>query len=527
MHVFLVQYLIMNLISVFSIYLFYFLGSVSVSKVSFLDSDGNDEKYRPAFHFTPDSMWMNDPNGLVFYKGEYHLFYQFHPKSNVWGPMHWGHAVSKDLIQWQHLPIALYPDSLGYIFSGSAVIDWENTSGFGTKENPPMVAIFTYHNAEKEQLGTNDFQTQGIAYSIDHGRTWEKYAANPVIPNNNHRDFRDPKVIWHPATKKWIMVLAVKDKAMFYASSDLKSWTFESEYGLKNEKRLWECPDLFPIKVSGTNETKWVLVVSMQSGAPNGGTGTSYFVGDFDGHRFTNSQSDNKQYWLDSGTDNYAMVSWSDMPATDGRKLMLGWMSNWQYAQQVPTKRWRSAMTLPREVTLVKTADNEWKLKSKVVNEFSSTRKDKISTPQDKITGNKCMLINQSPLICESLITIDRSKCKESFQILITSTSNDSLMIGYDPSGNNYFIDRRKAGISEFNPLFAAKHKTPCLSKDQLLKLHLLVDKTSVELFTDDGLTVMTDIFFPKSEMNKIEILSNNLPELLKENTVYTLYSKR
>ena len=162
-----------------------------------------------------------------------------------------------------------------------------------------------------------------------------------------------------------------------------------------------------------------------------------------------------------------------------------------------------------------------------MVNEFSSTRKDKISTPQDKITGNKCMLINQSPLICESLITIDRSKCKESFQILITSTSNDSLMIGYDPSGNNYFIDRRKAGISEFNPLFAAKHKTPCLSKDQLLKLHLLVDKTSVELFTDDGLTVMTDIFFPKSEMNKIEILSNNLPELLKENTVYTLYSKR
>ena len=504
----------------------YLLG-VNATNPANHNMEGNDEKYRPEFHFTPDSMWMNDPNGMVYYKGEYHLFYQYYPKSNVWGPMHWGHAVSKDLIQWDHLPIALYPDSLGYIFSGSAVIDWENTSGFGTKENPPMVAIFTYHNAEKERLGTNDFQTQGIAYSLDNGRTWKKYAANPVIPNTTYKDFRDPKVIWHPASKKWIMVLAVKDRAMFYASSDLKSWNFESEYGLKDEKRLWECPDLFPIKVSGTNETKWVLVVSMQSGAPNGGTGTSYFVGNFDGHRFTNSQPDNKQYWLDAGTDNYAMVSWSDIPAQDGRKLMLGWMSNWQYAQQVPTQRWRSAMTLPREVTLVKTAPAEWKLKSTVVKEFSAYRKNKISISKDKMTGNKCLLLNQSPAICEAIITFDRSKCKEPFQILITSTSSDTLIIGYDPSGNNYFIDRRKAGISEFNPLFAAKHTTPCLSKGNLLNLHLMVDKTSVELFTDEGLTVMTDIFFPKSEMNKIEILSNNLTELLKENMVYTLHSKR
>jgi sucrose-6-phosphate hydrolase SacC (GH32 family) len=184
-------------------------------------------------------------------------------------------------------------------------------------------------------------------------------------------------------------------------------------------------------------------------------------------------------------------------------------------------------MTLPREVTLVKTAPAEWKLKSTVVKEFSAYRKNKISISKDKMTGNKCLLLNQSPAICEALITFDRSKCKEPFQILITSTSSDTLIIGYDPSGNNYFIDRRKAGISEFNPLFAAKHTTPCLSKGNLLNLHLMVDKTSVELFTDEGLTVMTDIFFPKSEMNKIEILSNNLSELLKENTVYTLHSKK
>lgn len=225
---------------------------------------GDDEKYRPKYHFTPDSMWMNDPNGMVYYKGEYHLFYQYYPKANVWGPMHWGHAVSKDMIAWEHLPIALFPDSHGYIFSGSAVIDWQNTSGFGSIDNPPMVAIFTYHDAEKEKAGAIDFQTQGIAYSLDKGRTWEKYKQNPVISNPGFKDFRDPKVIWHDATKRWIMVLAVKDKTMFYSSKDLKKWDFESEYGLKDDKRLWECPDLFPLKVAGTNEIKWGLVVSMQ-----------------------------------------------------------------------------------------------------------------------------------------------------------------------------------------------------------------------------------------------------------------------
>ena len=231
------------------------------------------EAFRPMYHFTPDSMWMNDPNGMLYYNGEYHLFYQYFPDSTVWGPMHWGHAVSKDMVTWDDLPIALYPDSLGLIFSGSAVIDWKNTSGFGVNGNPPMVAIFTHHNMDGERAKRLDFQTQSIAYSNDNGRTWTKYEQNPVIKNPGIKDFRDPKVIWHEATQKWVLVLAAKDRVKFYSSPDLKSWTHASDFGIENDARLWECPDIFPMKVAGSNTEKWVLITSMQSGAPNGGTG--------------------------------------------------------------------------------------------------------------------------------------------------------------------------------------------------------------------------------------------------------------
>ena len=484
---------------------------------------GYDEKYRPKYHFTPYSMWMNDPNGMVYYKGEYHLFYQYYPKANVWGPMHWGHAVSKDMITWEHLPIALFPDSHGYIFSGSAVIDWQNTSGFGSIDNPPMVAIYTYHNPEKEKAGAIDFQTQGIAYSLDKGRTWKKYEQNPVISNPGFKDFRDPKVIWHDATKRWIMVLAVKDKTMFYSSKDLKKWDFESEYGLKDDRRLWECPDLFPLKVEGSNEIKWVLVVSMQSGAPNGGTGTSYFIGDFDGHRFVNSQPENKQYWLDAGTDNYAMVSWSDIPAQDGRKLMLGWMSNWQYAQQVPTYRWRSAMTLPREVTLVKMAVKEWKLKSEIVREFESYKENKTAISKNNIVDDHLLILQKNPIVCELNISFKRKPLQGEFTISISSPEKDTLKIGFDPVSNRYFIDRVKAGISDFNKAFPAKHFSPCLSQNTTLSMKIILDKSSVELFADDGLTAMTDIFFPIGDMNKIEVHAAGLSKILTNTVVYTL----
>ncbi|MEM6526168.1 MAG: glycoside hydrolase family 32 protein [Bacteroidota bacterium] len=295
------------------------------------------ELFRPQFHFSPDSMWMNDPNGMVYYDGEYHLFYQYYPDSTVWGPMHWGHAVSADMLHWEHLPIALYPDSLGYIFSGSVVVDHKNTSGFGNNGKPPLVAIFTHHDIDGERAGTNDFQYQSIAYSNDKGRTWLKYKDNPVVPNLGIRDFRDPKVIWHEQTQRWVMVLAAYDKVQIYTSPDLKNWEYQSDFGIPGDDRLWECPDLFPMTVSGTGQEKWALIVSIQKKAPNGGTATSYFIGDFDGKTFV---ADNKkQKWLDYGTDNYAMITWSDIPESDGRRLAIGWMSNWDYAQVVPTQK--------------------------------------------------------------------------------------------------------------------------------------------------------------------------------------------
>ncbi len=227
------------------------------------------EKYRPQYHFSPKKMWMNDPNGMVYHEGVYHLFYQYYPEDNVWGPMHWGHAVSKDLLRWEPKPIALYPDGHGYIFSGSAVVDKDNTSGFGTSENPPLVAIFTYHNAQAEKEGRSDYQTQGIAYSTDNGETWTKYVANPVIRNAEEKDFRDPKVMWHEASGKWILTLVAGDHAQFYGSDNLKDWELLGKFGENQGAHggVWECPDLFQLNVQGTEEKKWVLLISINPGA--------------------------------------------------------------------------------------------------------------------------------------------------------------------------------------------------------------------------------------------------------------------
>ncbi|RME99284.1 MAG: glycoside hydrolase family 32 protein, partial [Bacteroidetes bacterium] len=298
------------------------------------------EAHRPQFHFSPPTMWMNDPNGMVFFEGEYHLFYQYYPDSTVWGPMHWGHAVSKDLLHWEHLPIALAPDEHGYIFSGSAVVDWENSSGFGVDELPPLVAIFTYHDPIAEREGRDDFQTQGIAYSNDRGRSWVKYDGNPVLPNPGIRDFRDPKVIWDTESQRWIMVLAAGDHIRFYASKDLKHWRYLSSFGqrLGAHGGVWECPDLFPMKVEGSGDQRWVLLVSINPGAPNGGSGTQYFVGRFEDDRFkldaefaynlNRMQDSVKAVWLDYGRDNYAGVTWSDIPFELDRRIFIGWMSN-------------------------------------------------------------------------------------------------------------------------------------------------------------------------------------------------------
>src|SRR5688500_16498045 len=265
-----------------------------------------NEPHRLQMHFSPKSKWMNDPNGMVYLNGVYHFFYQHYPDSNIWGPMHWGHATSKDLVHWEHQPIALYPDSLGYIFSGSAVLDANNTSGFGKDGKAPLVAIFTHHNAKEEKTGSSTFQNQSIAYSLDEGKTWTKYAGNPVLKNPGIKDFRDPKVSWHEESKKWVMILAVLDHVELYNSSDLKSWTKLSEFGkdFGAHGGVWECPDLFQLNIEGETKQKWVMLVSLNPGGPNVGSGTQYFVGEFDGKTFTSDTGKSQIKWIDWGQDN-------------------------------------------------------------------------------------------------------------------------------------------------------------------------------------------------------------------------------
>ena len=318
------------------------------------------EPLRPQFHFTPPQQWMNDPNGMVYDHGEYHLFYQYNPYANHWGPMHWGHAVSPDMVHWQNLPIALYPDRLGAIFSGSAVLDAANTSGFGTKSRPALVAMYTYHDHLAENLGANGYQSQGLAWSVDGGRNWTKFPGNPVLKNSGVRDFRDPKVFWHAASHRWVVALAVGDHIAFYSSQNLKTWVHESDFGAGQGAHggVWECPDLIETRVEGTATARYVLLVSINPGGPNGGSATQFFVGNFDGHRFTPEASDDQAQpaaprWIDYGTDDYAGSTWSGAARGDARVRFIGWMSNWQYANKVPTERWRSAMTLPRELKLV------------------------------------------------------------------------------------------------------------------------------------------------------------------------------
>ena len=302
--------------------------------------------YRPAYHFTPPENFMNDPNGMVFYRGEYHLFYQHNPFGPTWGHMCWGHAVSPDMLRWQHLPVALREDDGVMIFSGSAVVDWRNTSGFGAADDPPLIAIYTGHTAAE--------QTQCIAYSLDAGRTWTKYAGNPVISIGS-RNFRDPKVFWHEATRRWIMVSALADQSRvrFYGSPDLIHWEHLSDFGPAGSSGVWECPDLFPLAVEGEGDTvRWMLKVDVGPKNLPKGMCAQHFIGQFDGVRFVNDNPPDLTLWSDYGKDFYAAQSWSDVPATDGRRLWLAWMSNWQEANTTPTTPWRGAMTIPRSLAL-------------------------------------------------------------------------------------------------------------------------------------------------------------------------------
>jgi fructan beta-fructosidase len=497
------------------------------------------EQYRPQFHYSPPRQWMNDPNGMVYSDGEYHLFYQYNPDDIVWGPMHWGHAVSRDLVHWESLRVALDPDANGAIFSGSAVDDRTNTSGLGIGGRAPLVAIFTSHDQALKLTGRDDFQNQGLAYSLDRGRTWVKYAGNPVLRNPGKRDFRDPKVSWFEPQKKWVMTLAVGDHVGFYSSKDLKVWNYESEFGREwgAHGGVWECPDLIAMVVEGEAVPKYVLLVSVNPGGPNGGSGIQYFIGDFDGHRFTLDAHFKSHLqdgpagglaslaaWVDYGTDDYAGVTWSGMPASDGRHVFLGWMSNWSYAQQVPTERWRSAMTLPRELKLVRTARGV-ELHSRPIAELKSLRSSSARFGRSRVRSERYLTegVHGRSGLLELELRLDTAAA-DSTVLEFANSDEERIAFRINRRLRRYELDRSKSGAVGFHDRFTREQFAPIAGTGTEVSLRVFSDRSSIEIFINEGETVMTAIEFPSSPYTRVTLKANR-PIELRSGAVYELRS--
>ncbi len=462
-----------------------------------------NEQHRPQIHFSPKANWINDPNGMVYHNGTYHLFFQYYPNGTTWGPMHWGHATSPDMIHWKEQPIAIYPDSLGYIFSGSAVVDKNNTSGLGEKGKEPLVAIYTSHNPSAQKEKRVDFETQSLSYSNDDGNTWKKYGRNPVLKNPGITDFRDPKVMWYEPQKKWVMTLATKDRITFYSSPDLKNWKKESEFGkeIGAHGGVWECPDLFSLDDKG--KKIWVLIVNLNPGGPNAGSGTQYFIGNFDGTVFTPAHKDTR--WQDYGPDNYAGITWSN---TGDRKILLGWMSNWLYANLVPTQKWRNAVTIPRELKL-KHVGSDIFVSANPIAELSSLQSKPVTA--QNILVSKSLDITQVTgkvtIPCRLNLSIKELR---DFSVVLSNDRGEEIIMGFDNVQNQYFIDRTRSGKIDFQKEFSARHVAPRLTTSPVMDFTLVIDDSSVELFADDGLTVMTSIFFPNKPFTSIHLRSSD-----------------
>ncbi len=476
------------------------------------------ELYRPQFHFSPEEKWMNDPNGMVYFNGEYHLFYQHHPFGTTWGPMHWGHAVSNDMIHWEHLPIALHPDEHGDIFSGSVVVDWNNTSGFFNDTEPGLVAIYT--SAGKYPESDRPCQTQSIAYSINNGRTWMKYEGNPVLSNPDVIDFRNPKVFWHKETCKWIMVIASGQTITIYTSTNLKNWEFASEFGHQagSHDGVWECPDLFELEVDGNPEQqKWVLFVSIGDNPRfKEGSRTQYFVGSFDGTTFVNDNKKETVLWLDYGRDNYAGVCWSDIPVEDGRRIYIGWMSNWRYANVVPTKEWRSAMTLPRELSL-KTSEEGVRIVQHPVKEMDTIKKATIEYKGLTVESASTVRIPLKNQLNEIVLTFEQCDAGK-FDIVIQHSETDKTVVIYDFVKKMLLVDRSDSGEVGFSESFSIVQEAPLKPENNKVKLQMFVDTSSIEIFANDGQSVITSLIYPSDGKKELVLVSSE-----ESTTIYDL----
>lgn len=462
------------------------------------------EPYRPQFHFSPQTNWTNDPCGLVYFGGQYHLFFQHNPFGDLWGHMSWGHAVTPDLAHWTQLPVAIPEGKDAMIFTGSSVVDARNTSGLCAPGTACIISIYTGH-APKTGVSPQR-QTQNLAYSQD-GRTWTKYSGNPVL-DLQIADFRDPKVFWHEAGNQWVMVvvLPAEKKARIYASPNLKQWKHLSDFGPAGAVGgVWECPDLFELPVDGDSRRKrWVLKIGLNPGHVAGGSGEQYFIGDFDGMRFRNDGAGHDPLWLDYGRDCYCALTWNGEP---GRQThMIGWMSNWQYAREMPTAPWRGAMTLPRSLELRTTPDGV-RLAQSPAASLRALRAQAFTYQGNNIArlNRKLSQWPHKSQTFEMLAVIQPGKAKRiAWKIL--EGPEEYTLIGYDIAARQLFVDRTKSASTAFNKKFPSRTEAPLNIGSEPLELHIFVDRSSVEVFSGQGRTVLTNLVFPKAQSTGISM---------------------
>lgn len=482
-------------------------------KLSDTFDSSNRETYRPVYHHTPVYGWMNDPNGMFYKDGVYHLYFQYNPYGSMWANMTWGHSTSTDLTHWTYEGTAIVPDAWGAIFSGSCVVDKDNTAGFG---KGAVVAFYT--SAKSTPWG--DIQSQSMAYSLDNGKTFIKYEHNPIL-TSTERDFRDPKVFWYAPGKHWVMMLAVGQEMQIYSSGNLKEWKKESSFGAMQGAHggVWECPDLVEVAVEGSKEKKWVLICNLNPGGPFGGSAAQYFVGSFDGKKFVN-ESPTQTKWLDWGKDNYATVTWSNAPA--GRCIALGWMSNWQYANNVPTTQYRSANTLARDLTLYRVG-GELYLKSKPSPEIKKARAEEKKIPTFEVKSNYevASLLADNKGAYEIEMTIE-NKGTSKIDFSLMNEKGEKVAMYYDVVRKQFVMDRSASGIVGFSRDFPAVTVAPVRNTDQI-HLRLFIDRSSVEAFGEDGEYVMTNLVFPAEPYNRMVFSSDKGSYIVKSMNVYRL----
>jgi sucrose-6-phosphate hydrolase SacC (GH32 family) len=467
-----------------------------------------NQPYRPQFHFSPREHWTNDPNGLVFFEGEYHLFFQYNPFGNEWGHMSWGHAVSRDLLHWTQLPVAIPEQNGIMIFTGSTVVDMHNTSGFCRMPAGCMVAIYTGHTPEGG--GRPALQTQNLAYSNDGGRTWTKYTGNPVL-DLHMTDFRDPKVFWSKQGGHWVMAVSLPNdhQVQFYGSYNLKQWFLLSEFGPEGATGgQWECPELFELPVEGGG-SRWVLKVGLNPGALQGGSGEQYFVGSFNGKRFRNDNPPGLQLWTDYGKDCYCALTFNDLPRGE-RPVMIGWMDNWQYAAQLPTSPWRGQMTFPRSLSLRKTAEGIRLIQQPYRGiEGLEDRNFRGLTTTTADAMNELLKMKPFPNRSFHLQSEIQLGTAKEVALRILAEDGHYTSIGYELGAARLFIDRTHSGLTDFSKDFPVRAEARLKLTTKMLVLDVLVDRNSVEVFADQGRLTSTMLVFPLREAKGIEFYEN------------------